>query len=58
MSGNIAGFDEASKLQQQKLAKFNDIISSIASTIAGIAGMPGVSAGAAQGLNAAAGAIS
>ena len=58
MSGNIAGFGEASELQQQKLAQFNDIISSIAKTIAGIAGMPGVSAGAAQGLNAAAGAIS
>ena len=28
MSGDITGFDEASKLQQQKLAKFNDIINS------------------------------
>ena len=58
MAGDQVGFDQAGAIQKQKLAKFNDIISSIASTIAGIAGMPGVSAGAAQGLNAAAGAIS
>lgn len=35
MEGNKAGFDEASQLQQQRLAKFNDIMSSIANVASG-----------------------
>ena len=57
MNGDITGFDEASKLQQQRLAKFNDIINSTAQVVAAIAGMPGVSPAMAQGLNAGAGMI-
>lgn len=55
ISGDEAGFSEASQLQQQRLAQFNDIISSIQSTLGGIAGLPGVGTGAAQGLNSVAG---
>ena len=57
MSGYNDVFSQNLTEQQQRLAKFNDIISSIAQTVGAVAGMPGVSPGAAQGLNAAAGAL-
>ena len=57
MAGNEAGFSEAETLHKEKMAKFNDIVNSIAQVVSGIAGMPGVSPGMAQGLNAGAGMI-
>lgn len=42
IQGNQVGFNQASQLQQQKLAKFNDIISSSASVAEGVLGaIPG-----------------
>lgn len=38
MSGDIAGFGEAQKLQQQKLSQFNNIIGSSASVASGVLG--------------------
>ena len=55
MAGNEASFTESQALHKEQMAKFNDLIDSIAATISGIAAMPGVSTGAARGLNAGAG---
>jgi hypothetical protein len=57
MSGSQVGFQEASEIQQQKLAKFNDIISSIQAAIAAAGGMPGVGKAGTQALDASAGAL-
>ena len=40
MAGDQVGFDQAGAIQKQKLAKFNDIISSIAATAGAVAGIP------------------
>ena len=42
MTGNEAGFSEAKTMQDQQAAKWGDIISSIASTVGTVAGIPGV----------------
>jgi hypothetical protein len=46
ISGDATGFGEASKLQAQRAAKFNDIFSSSASLAAGVLGaLPGAAGG-------------
>lgn len=57
MSGDQAVFGQQQTMQAQRAAQVNDIQASIAAVAAGAAGMPGVSPGAAQGLNAFAGGV-
>lgn len=57
ISGTQAAFGEANTLQKQREAQINDIFSSVGQVAGAAAGMPGVGKGAAQGLNAFAGAF-
>jgi len=57
MQGTQAVFGQQQTMQAQRAAQINDIQASIAAVAAGAAGMPGVSPGAAQGLNAFAGGV-
>lgn len=54
---NATAFDEATKMQGQRASQWSDLVSSIASTAGGIAGLPGVSKAWSQGLNSFAGAF-
>ena len=55
MSGYNSVFSQNNTEQQQRLAQMNDIFNSIGQVAGGVAGFPGVSKGASQGLNAFAG---
>lgn len=55
MSGYNDVFSQNLTEQQQRLAKMNDIFNSIGQVAGGVAGFPGVSKSASQGLNAFAG---
>lgn len=55
MSGQKAGFDEATTMADQSKEKWNDIFNSVSGVVGGIAGLPGVSAGAGKALTSVAG---
>jgi hypothetical protein len=57
MSGEQAGFGEADTMQKQRAAKWNDLFNSIASVAGGVAGLPGVSKGVSQGIDAISGGV-
>lgn len=45
ISGDVSGFGEAEKMQQQRAAKWNDLFNSVGSTVASFAGIPGIPKG-------------
>lgn len=54
-SGFETSFNQAKTMHDENMAKWDDIFKSIGSVASGVAGMPGVSKGLSQGLNAFAG---